>query len=324
MLDQSFGFFGIKPDLDLGLMTHNQTLSGLTALLFSALDPVVQQIEPNWILAQGDTTSVLVAALIAYYHRVPFGHVEAGLRTQDKFQPFPEEMNRRLADQAADLLFAPTETSRKALLGEGFPDSRIKVTGNTAVDALNSIANSPYDWQSGPLHMIDRSRPWVLITAHRRESFGDPFRNLCEAIKELALRFGPQGIQFLYPVHLNPNVRTPVAEILSQVPSLHLIDPLDYRSFVAAMAGAKLILSDSGGVQEEAPGLGVPVLVMRETTERPEGITAGVSRLVGTARARIVAEASALLVDEAKRSAMISGKNPYGDGHAAQRIVDHL
>jgi UDP-N-acetylglucosamine 2-epimerase (non-hydrolysing) len=324
MLDQSLGFFSIRPDTDLNLMTHNQTLSGLTSLLFAALDPVIQEVKPDWILAQGDTTTVLVAGLVAYYHRVQFGHVEAGLRTQDKYQPFPEEMNRRVADQTADLLFAPTETARQTLLKEGFSESKIKVTGNTVVDALQAIAQMPFDWENSPLRVLDRHRPWVLITGHRRESFGKPFRQICEAIKEIALRFGPAGTQFLYPVHLNPNVRAPVAEILTDVPNLHLTDPLDYRAFVAAMAGARLILTDSGGVQEEAPSFGVPVLVMRETTERPEGVAAGVSRLVGTQRERIVHEASSLLQDAAQRKAMASGKNPYGDGHAAARIVDLL
>jgi UDP-N-acetylglucosamine 2-epimerase len=324
MLDQSLGFFGIKPDFELNLMTHNQTLSGLTSLLFAALDPVIQQVKPDWILAQGDTTTVLVAGLIAYYHHIYFGHVEAGLRTQNKYHPFPEEMNRRLADQTADLLFAPTETARTTLLTEGFPESKVIVTGNTVVDALHAISQTPYDWDGGPLQVLDRNRPWVLITSHRRESFGAPFRNICEAIKELALRFGPDGIQFLYPVHLNPNVRGPVAEILNDIPMLFLTEPLDYRSFVAAMAGARLILTDSGGVQEEAPSFGVPVLVMRETTERPEGVEAGVSRLVGTTRERIVSEASLLLGDATRREEMTCGTNPYGDGRAAQRIVDHL
>jgi UDP-N-acetylglucosamine 2-epimerase len=322
MLGQALGFFGIKPDIDLNLMTPDQTLPGLTAALIGALDSVARERSPHWILAQGDTTSVMAAGLVAYYNRIPFGHVEAGLRTQNKFHPFPEEMNRRVADALADLLFAPTQTSREALLREGVPDDRIHVTGNTVVDALNSIVETPYDWDAGPCAAIRRDRPYVLITAHRRESFGEPFRNLCEAIRSLAARH-PE-VQFLYPVHLNPNVRRPVQAILSGLANVHLIEPLDYRSFVAAMAGATVILTDSGGVQEEAPGLGVPVLVMRETTERPEGIEAGVSCLVGTSHDRIVAETARLLGSQAERANMVKAVSPYGDGRAAARIVDLL
>ena len=322
MLEQSLGFFGITPDMDLALMTPNQTLAGLTAVLFSALNNAVVETKPDWILAQGDTTSVLVAGVIAYYHKIKFGHVEAGLRTDDKFQPFPEELNRRIADQCSDLMFAPTEYSKRNLMREGFPESRIHVTGNTVVDALNSIKQTAFDWQTSALREIDSKRPWVLITAHRRESFGEPFRQLCTAIRTLAERFS--NYQFVYPVHLNPNVRAPVMEILSGVSNVKLIEPLDYRAFVQAMAGATLILSDSGGVQEEAPGLGVPVLVMRETTERPEGIEAGVSKLVGTDPAHIVNEAARLLGDPEARKKMTGARNPYGDGRAAERIADLL
>lgn len=324
MLEQSLGFFGITPDRDLQLMTPNQTLAGLTAALIPALNAVVESTKPDWILAQGDTTTVLVAGIVAYFQRTKFGHVEAGLRTDDKFQPFPEELNRRIADQCSDLMFAPTARSRRNLLREGFPESRIHVTGNTVVDALNSIVKTPFDWGSSPLKVLDRTKPWVLITAHRRESFGEPFRQLCGAIRALALDFEKQGVQFVYPVHLNPNVRVPVLELLSGIPNLHLIEPLDYRSFVEAMAGARLILTDSGGVQEEAPGLGVPVLVMRETTERPEGVEAGVAKLVGTRKETIVREATALLSDAALRRQMTGAQNPYGDGHASARIADLL
>ncbi len=322
MLEQSLGFFGIKPDMDLALMTPNQTLAGLTAVLFSALNHAVVETQPDWILAQGDTTSVLVAGVIAYYHKIRFGHVEAGLRTSDKFQPFPEELNRRIADQCSDLLFAPTAYSKRNLLAEGFPESKIHVTGNTVVDALNSIKETPFDWNTSALRDLDPNQPWVLITAHRRESFGEPFRQLCTAIRTLAEKFVTH--QFVYPVHLNPNVRAPVMEILSSTPNVKLIEPLDYRAFIQAMAGAALILSDSGGVQEEAPGLGVPVLVMRETTERPEGIEAGVSKLVGTDPKNIVDEAARLLSNLDERKKMTGAMNPYGDGHAAERIADLL
>ncbi len=324
MLEQALGFFGITPDMELRLMTPNQTLAGLTAALFPALSRVVANTKPDWILAQGDTTTVMVAGIVAYYHQTKFGHVESGLRTGDKFQPFPEELNRRIADQCSDLMFAPTEYSRQNLLQEGFPESRIHVTGNTVVDALTSIVKTPFDWEASPLKVLDRTEPWVLITAHRRESFGEPFRQLCGAIRALALDFEKQGIQFIYPVHLNPNVRAPVLELLSGIPTLHLVEPLDYRTFVAAMAGARLILTDSGGVQEEAPGLGVPVLVMRETTERPEGVAAGVARLIGTGKDAIVRGASALLADPALCKRMVSAKNPFGDGHASARIADLL
>jgi UDP-N-acetylglucosamine 2-epimerase (non-hydrolysing) len=324
MLEQSLRFFGITPDMDLTVMTPNQTLAGLTSVLFGTLDGVVESTKPEWILAQGDTTSVMVAGIIAYYSKVKFGHVEAGLRTNDKFHPFPEEMNRRIADRCADLLFAPTEHAKQNLLREGFIDAKVHVTGNTVIDALNSIVKTPFDWESSRLSVLDRRQPWVLITAHRRESFGEPFRQLCAALRKLALDFESHGIQFLYPVHLNPNVRAPVTEILSGVSNLKLIDPLDYRSFVEAMAGARLILTDSGGVQEEAPGLGVPVLVMRETTERPEGIEAGVSKLIGTETESIVRETSALLSSAELRRKMMGAKNPYGDGLASKRIVDLL
>lgn len=324
MLEQSLGFFGITPDMDLRMMTPNQSLAGLTSALFPALSAVVESTKADWILAQGDTTTVMVAGIVAYYHRMKFGHVEAGLRTDDKYQPFPEELNRRIADQCSDLMFAPTEYSRRNLLTEGYPESRIHVTGNTVVDALNSIVKTPFDWTASPLGVVDRTKPWVLITAHRRESFGEPFRQICGAIRDLALDFEKQGIQFIYPVHLNPNVRAPVLELLSGIRNLHLIEPLDYRSFVAAMAGARLILTDSGGVQEEAPGLGVPVLVMRETTERPEGVEAGVTKLIGTRKDAIIREVAALLSDSALRKLMTGAKNPYGDGHASARIADLL
>jgi UDP-N-acetylglucosamine 2-epimerase len=322
MLNQSLAFFGMQPDVDLGLMTPNQTLPGLTAALIAGLEPVVKEHRPDWILAQGDTTSVFVAGLLSYYRRIPFGHVEAGLRTNDKFRPFPEEMNRRIADAIGDLLFAPTSAARDALLREGHSETRIHVTGNTVIDALNAIAATPYDWVAGPLAPVDTRRPHVLITAHRRESFGEPFRDLCQAIKSLALRY--PDVQFVYPVHLNPNVRTPVQDILTGIGNAILIEPLDYRSFVAAMAMARVILTDSGGVQEEAPSLRVPVLVMRDTTERPEGVQAGVSRLVGTSHERIVRETSRLLDSEDERSRMTMARNPYGDGHAAKRIADIL
>ena len=321
MLDQVLSVFAIEPDYDLNLMQPDQSLSQLTAGLFAGLDPVVSEVKPDWILAQGDTTTVFVAAMVAFYHRIAFGHVEAGLRTRDRARPFPEEINRRLADLVASAYFAPTETARQALLREGCCDRDIYVTGNTVVDALNDVAAREYDWKSGPLCQLPLDKRLVLITAHRRESFGDPFRQLCLAIRELAHTFANDSVHFVYPVHLNPHVRQPVNDILSGLPNVSLIEPLDYLSLVHLMKQSTLILTDSGGIQEEAPGLKVPVLVMRDTTERPEGIVTGVVRLVGTQRCRIVREAEKLLRDPASRAAMTAGTNPYGDGRAARRIV---
>jgi UDP-N-acetylglucosamine 2-epimerase (non-hydrolysing) len=323
MLDQVFGLFGIKPDYELDLMRPDQSLSGLTARLFEELDKVLTAVRPDWVLAQGDTTTVFVAAVSAFYHGVRFGHVEAGLRTGDKRRPFPEEVNRRMASVAADLHFAPTERARQALLREGIPAGEVVVTGNTIVDAVLDVASRPYDWSTGPLAGLERGRRLVLITAHRRESFGAPFRELCQAIRQLAERFAAEGVQFVYPVHLNPQVRRPVQEILSGLPNVLLIEPLDYAAMVQVMRRSSLILTDSGGIQEEAPSLGVPVLVMRDTTERPEGVEAGLVRLVGTQRDRIVAEAAGCLQGPPGpgRPAV---PNPYGDGRAAARIVAAL
>jgi len=324
MLDQVLDLFEIKPDYDLNLMQPNQSLSQLTAALFSGLDKVITEVKPNWVIAQGDTTTVFVAAIVAFYHRIPFGHVEAGLRTGDKYRPFPEEVNRRLADIVADAYFAPTEIARQALLKEGFPDTKIHVTGNTVIDALHDVVSREYNWASGPLAGLPCNKRLVLITAHRRESFGQPFRDLCLAIRDLGKIFDNDGIHFVYPVHLNPNVRQPVSEILSGLSNVSLIEPLDYLSLVHLMKRSALILTDSGGIQEEAPGLRVPVLVMRETTERPEGVATGVVRLVGTERSRIVGEAEHLLRDPVAHAAMATGVNPYGDGNAAKRIVSVL
>jgi UDP-N-acetylglucosamine 2-epimerase len=324
MLDQVLQLFKIRPDMDLNVMQPNQTLAQLTARLFSALDEVVDRLKPDWILAQGDTTTVMVSALVSYYRRVRFGHVEAGLRTGERYRPFPEEINRQFADMLSDALFAPTERSRQTLLGEGHPDSRIWVTGNTVIDALLEVASLSYDCSAGPLTALPVDKRLVLITAHRRESFGESFREMCFAIQELANSFQNAGFHFVYPVHLNPNVQEPVRALLSDVPNLSLMEPLDYLSFVQLMKRATLILTDSGGIQEEAPGLKVPVVVMRETTERPEGVETGVVRLAGTSRQRIVEEVARLLSDPEARAVMARGVNPYGDGHAAVRIVAAL
>ena len=317
MLDQVLSLFDIEPDFDLNIMQPDQALSQLTADLFSKLDPVIKETKPDWILAQGDTTTVLVTSLVAFYNGIPFGHVEAGLRTGNLAKPFPEEMNRRLADSISELLFAPTNRSRQALLDEGFSDEKILVTGNTVIDALLNTAELPYDWSSGILSSIPKNGQIVMITAHRRESFGAPLREICLAIKKLALQFEREGVHFVYPVHMNPSVHQPVNEILSDLVNVSLIEPLDYLSLVNLMKRSQLILTDSGGIQEEAPSLGVPVLVMRDATERPEGIDAGVAKLVGTDVKRIVEETELLIRNPKAHAVMASAVNPYGDGHAS-------
>jgi UDP-N-acetylglucosamine 2-epimerase len=324
MLDGISELFGLQPDYNLDVMQPKQRLAEVTARLLTALDPVFEEVRPNWVLAQGDTTSVLAAGLVAYYHGVFLGHVEAGLRTGDKRRPFPEEINRRIVDLVADAYFAPTQRSQQVLLNEGVPAEDIYVTGNTVVDAVIDIANRAYDWSTGPLARIPKHRRLVLITAHRRESFGEPFRQLCGAIRDLASHFANDNVHFVYPVHLNPNVSEPVNEILAGLSNVSLIEPLDYLSFVQLMKQSVLVLTDSGGVQEEAPSFHVPVLVMRDTTERPEGVDAGVLRLVGTDRKRIVAEVIRLMSDHSARTAMTTTNNPYGDGKAAERIVSVL
>jgi UDP-N-acetylglucosamine 2-epimerase (non-hydrolysing) len=322
MLDQVNTLFGIQPDFDLDVMLPNQTLSQVTSSVIQRLEPIVKQTRPDWILIQGDTTTVMAASLVGFYHGVKIGHVEAGLRTYDKQRPFPEEINRRIADVVADLCFAPTERARQNLLREGVPDGQIRLTGNTVIDTLLQVQALDYDWNSGPLAAIPRDKRLVLITAHRRESFGTPFEDLCFAIESLAARY--DDCHFVYPVHLNPNVRKPVEAILSGHRNISLIEPLDYLPLVHLMKHSTLILTDSGGIQEEAPSLGVPVLVLREETERPEGVQAGAARLVGTNPSLIVAESTRLLDDADAHTRMSRVQNPYGDGRAAVRIVDAL
>ncbi len=277
MLDQVLQLFDIAPDYDLGIMHANQGLTELTARLLLALGPVLQREQPDWVLVQGDTTTVMAASLAAYYRQIKIGHVEAGLRTGHKYQPFPEEVNRRVTDVMADLYFAPTETNRANLLAEGVSDKFIRVTGNTVIDALLDIARRPYEWSSGPLATVPRNRRLILVTAHRRESFGLPFQQLCLALREIASAYR-ESVHIVYPVHLNPNVQQPVREILGGLPNVSLLPPMDYLPFVHLMKASALILTDSGGIQEEAPGFGVPVLVMREKTERPEAVAAGTSQ----------------------------------------------
>lgn len=313
LLDQVLELFRIAPDADFGVMRPNQTLCGLTARLIEHFDQALLNLRPDALLAQGDTTSALAAALCSFYHQVPFGHVEAGLRTGNLHSPFPEEMNRLMCARIARWHFAPTVASRINLLQEGIAPEQVHVTGNTVIDALLQVA----------LQCNESPAPaglrLVLVTAHRRENFGAPFRNVCRAILHLAER--RPDIQFLYPVHPNPNVKDVAFEILGSHPRIRLVEPLDYRAFVAAMKQAHFILSDSGGVQEEAPALAKPVLVLRDETERPEAVEAGVVRLVGTDFERIVAEATRLLDDSVHYASMAHGASPYGDGRAAPRIA---
>ena len=314
MLDQVLDLFEIVPDVDLDLMRTGQGLVDLTARLTTSLDAAFGRIAPDVVLAQGDTTTVMVAALVAFYRRIRFGHVEAGLRTHDLDNPFPEEMNRKVAGILARWHFAPTESSRRNLLAEGTPDAAIHVTGNTVIDALLDVAGRPEVDGGGAT-----GERLVLVTSHRRENFGAPLESICRAVRRLA--DANADCRFLYPVHPNPNVRDVAERMLGRHPRIDLVAPLDYAAFVAVMRRATLILTDSGGVQEEAPALGKPVLVLREETERPEAVDAGVVQLVGHDEARIVDTAQRLLDDPAAYAAMAKGVSPYGDGHAAGRIA---
>jgi UDP-N-acetylglucosamine 2-epimerase len=322
MLRQVTDLFDITCDVNLDVMEPDQSLSALTARLFTTLGGVVADVRPDWLLVQGDTTTAFVGATVGFYHRVCVGHVEAGLRTGDKFRPFPEEVNRKFVTTVADRHFAPTERARQALLREDVPESAVHLTGNTVVDAVLQVARREYDWMDGPLRAVPTDRSLVLITAHRRESFGEPFRELCLAIRDLASRHERRGVHFVYPVHPNPNVRRPVSELLGSASNITLLDPLDYQSLVQLMKRSILILTDSGGIQEEAPAFGVPVCVMRDTTERPEGVEAGLACLVGTSRTGIVKTVDRLLEDPLARTKMSSARNPYGDGRAAERIAE--
>ncbi|HUG34991.1 MAG TPA: UDP-N-acetylglucosamine 2-epimerase (non-hydrolyzing) [Anaerolineales bacterium] len=324
MLDQALELFNIEPEYDLDLMHDGQSLAQISAGVFTLLDPVLEEFKPDWVLAVGDTTTVVTTSLLAFYRRIKFGHIEAGLRTHDKWRPFPEEINRRIATVTADLHFAPTEWSKGNLLHEGVPPDRIHVTGNTVIDALQFVSGQdPPQEVHELLEKLDvrGNKRLVLVTAHRRENFGKPFENICHALKEIAVR---GDIEIVYPVHLNPNVQEPVNRILKDVEHITLLPPLDYLPLVHVMKQAKLILTDSGGIQEEAPSFGIPVLVLRETTERPEGVAAGTLKIVGTEASRILDEANLLLDDPIAYEEMAKAANPYGDGHAAERIVDAL
>ena len=315
MLDQVMTFFGIEPDIDLNIMKPNQTLTELTARLLLELDKVLLEEKPDVVLAQGDTTTVFAMALACFYRRIPFGHVEAGLRTWDMQNPFPEEANRVLAGRLTRWHFAPTESSKANLLREGIPSQDITVTGNTVIDAL--LMTAAKDLTLGI--DLDDSKRLILVTSHRRENFGAPFMEICRALKTLAER--NSDVQILYPVHPNPNVKDVAYEVLGNTPNIILCDPLDYAPFIAAMKKSYLIISDSGGVQEEAPALGIPVLVLRDETERPEAVDMGVVKLVGPNHDRILEEAQTLLNSSAAYQAMARGISPYGDGKGAERIV---
>lgn len=323
MLDQALRLFDIRPDYDLNVMQSNQTLAQVTANVLTGLDAVIAQVKPNWVLVQGDTTTVMAAALAAFYHRVKVGHVEAGLRTWNKHHPFPEEINRKIATAVCDLHFAPTATSRDNLLREGVPADGVIVTGNSVIDALNIVAELPYEPSTGSLASVPWDHRIILVTAHRRENFGEGIERICLALRDIAEAY-KGDVHIVYPVHLNPNVQDPARRILGSVPGVTLTEPLDYLPLVHVMKHATLVLTDSGGIQEEAPSLGKPVLVLRETTERPEAVSAGTVRLVGACRECIVEWTRRLLDDPSEYQVMARAVNPYGDGQAARRIVEAL
>lgn len=322
MLEQVLRTFELVPDRNLDIMSARQTLAQITTRALEGLDAVMREVQPGLVLAQGDTTTTFVASLAAFYNKIPFGHVEAGLRTDNKYDPFPEEINRRLTGVIADIHFAPTERARQCLLREGIRSEDIVVTGNTVIDALLSVAGRDYVFQDSNIRMALSSEKPILVTAHRRENWGEPMKRICMAIREIASR-RPE-VSFIFPVHKNPIVRDVVFPELANVDRIVLIEPPDYVPFVHLMKAAYLILTDSGGVQEEAPSLGKPVLVLRKTTERPEGVEAGNAKLVGTDTQTIVREVERLLDDETAYTTMAQVANPYGDGRAAERIWEAI
>ena len=322
MLDQVLRVFGIEADHDLDLMTPGQSPGDVVGRVLARLPPLLRELKPDVLLVQGDTMTAFAAALAAYLEKIPSGHVEAGLRTGDRYQPFPEEMNRTLISRLASIHFAPTAQARDHLLGEGTPAATVHLTGNTVIDALLQTVRPDYRFRHPVLAGLDPARRLVLITTHRRESFGAPLRATCEAIRQLACLF--PDLEFVLPVHPNPQVKGPVEAALGDLPVMHLIEPVDYLEFVHLMNRATIILTDSGGIQEEAPSLGKPVLVLREKTERPEAVEAGTVKLVGTDEERIVAEATTLLDDPVEYARMTRVHNPYGDGQASRRIAEVL
>ncbi|HEY3059034.1 MAG TPA: UDP-N-acetylglucosamine 2-epimerase (non-hydrolyzing) [Chloroflexota bacterium] len=321
MLDQVLRVFDVQPDYDLDVMQDNQTPTQVAATVLARLEPILKAERPDWVLVQGDTTTVAAAALAAFYARSKVGHVEAGLRTGDRWQPFPEEINRRVAGVIADRHFAPTARARDNLLREDVPAERILVTGNPGIDALRWITAQPEPPEVAGLLTADTRT--ILVTAHRRENFGEPLESICLALRDLVERY-EGAVRVVYPVHRNPNVWGPVHQLLGGIPNVTVRPPMDYLPMLQLMRRCYLVITDSGGIQEEAPGLSIPALVLRDVTERPEGVETGALRVVGTDRQRIVAEASRLLDDPAEYARMANAENPFGDGHAAERIVASL
>ena len=323
MLDQVLDLFGIVPDYDLNVMKPNQTISMITCSVLQGLEPVLQKEKPDIVLVHGDTSTTFVTALACFYQQIPVGHVEAGLRTYDKYSPFPEEMNRVLTGDIADIHFAPTPRNTANLTREGISEDRIEVTGNTVIDALLTVAGKPYEFEDETLKKIDFEKKRVItVTCHRRENLGEYMANIFSALADIAQEF--TDVEIVYPVHLNPKVRDAASEYLGGIPNVHLIEPLTYQPFVNLMARSFFILTDSGGMQEEAPALGKPVLVVRRETERPEAIEAGTAKLAGVDRETIYALTKQLLTDRAEYDRMAHAVNPYGDGHACERIVKAL
>jgi UDP-N-acetylglucosamine 2-epimerase (non-hydrolysing) len=321
MLDHALQFFKIKPDFDLDVMRPNQTLNSLTGRVLDTVENACHRFEPNMVLIQGDTTTAFASALAAYYCKIAVGHIEAGLRSHDIYNPFPEEANRRLASVLTEIHFAPTALARDNLLAEGVPAEKIVVTGNTVIDTLRALSVLPHSWENTPLAGIpdDNSR-LVLVTSHRRESWGTDQEHMCMALKDLVQQH--PDIRIVYPVHMNPNVRTTVNALLQNTDRIHLTEPLDYITFVSLLRRCFLVLTDSGGIQEEAPTFGKPVLVLRKLTERPEASQFGMAKIIGMSREGIVKETSHLLNDAEAYQDMSEGENPYGDGHSSERIVE--
>jgi UDP-N-acetylglucosamine 2-epimerase (non-hydrolysing) len=323
MLDQVLKIFNVKPDYDLNIMKPNQSLSDITSIILKKIENILELEKPDIVIVQGDTTTTMVSSLAAFYKKIKVGHVEAGLRTFSKYSPFPEEINRKITSTIADFHFAPTNESRQNLLNEGYCEDNIHVTGNTGIDTLFKMVENKTLMSSVKLdNLIDESKKIILVTAHRRESFGKSFENICNALATIAKRFNE--INIIYPVHLNPNVQKPVLSILSGYENIKLIKPMDYTRFVFLMARSFIILTDSGGIQEEAPSLGKPVLVLREKTERPEAVKAGTVKIVGTNPEKIQNEVTRLLTDKKHYNSMSQAINPYGDGKASERIIKIL
>jgi UDP-N-acetylglucosamine 2-epimerase len=323
MLDQVLDIFEIQPDYDLDIMQQRQSLIGITTRALEGLDEVIRKVQPDIVLVHGDTTTTFAGSLAAFYNKVKVGHVEAGLRTFDKYFPYPEEMNRKLTGAIADLHFAPTITNKKNLINENIKEDTIFVTGNTVIDALKTTVRKDYQFESEVLRSLDyQKRKVILVTAHRRENLGEPLRNICEALKELVYLYG--DVEIVYPVHLNPAVRETAFGILGGLPRVHLIEPLNVQELHNAMNQCYMVLTDSGGLQEEAPSLGKPVLVLRNETERPEAVQAGTVKIAGVDKDTIVRMASSLIENENEYNKMAKAVNPYGDGQASYRIVQAI